>query len=76
MDSPIEPSVGRVVLYVESGDHITCALVTRVWNANCVNLMIMYDGGVPSARTSVSYNGDKVSGTWHWMDYQLKVAQS
>lgn len=73
MANPIVPSVGRVVLYVQTDSHITSALVTRVHSENCINLMAMIDGEGAQPRTSVSYDEGKGTGTWHWMAYQVQA---
>lgn len=83
--SPIAPTVGRVVL-VRCGEAgakqfgITTevpALVTRVWSNNCVNLQILRDNATPIAATSVCFddsdNGPYHLG-WRWMPYQKAVA--
>lgn len=76
MRSPIYPTVGRVVLFVDYGSHVTCAMVTRVHSDECVNLMVMHDGQTPTPRTSVVYDETGEPGTWHWMDYQRAKAAS
>lgn len=74
MESPITPTVGRVVLFEEDYGGVTCALVTKVWSQNCVNLMVMHDGSTPGPRTSVQYGAPGDTGTWRWMDYQIQKA--
>lgn len=73
MANPIVPSVGRVVLYVQSDSHITSGLVTRVHFENVINLMAMMDGDRAQPRTSVKYDEGKGPETWHWMAYQIQA---
>lgn len=73
MNSPIAPSVGRVVLYVQTDSHVTSALITRVHSEDCINLMAMIDGDGAFPRTSVQYDEGKSQGTWHWMPYQIQA---
>lgn len=53
-------NLGDTVLYKQSTDErprngtsIHPAMVTRIWNEENVNLMVMFDGGLAVSRTSV-----------------------
>lgn len=77
--SPIPPTIGRVVLVRSSmwgGD--APALVTQVNNNDNINVCVMPNGEAPYPRMSVPYAEDHdASGfveSFHWMDYQRKVA--
>ncbi len=74
MDSPIVPSIGRVVLYVAEGGEVACGLITNVHSNNCINIMVMCDRDKPRPAVSVMYNENKIMGTWHWMEYQKQQA--
>ena len=50
------PSVGRVVLVTgvsSNGVDVQPAIITRVWNPDCVNVMVLPDSGSPHPRTSI-----------------------
>lgn len=85
-----KPTVGRVVLF-KSTDRdimgrgcasIVPALITHVWNDNCVNLMVMRDGsyetpvGVTSVMLSdnIEAHDPNLGPAWGWMAYQKAVA--
>lgn len=79
MGSPIEPTVGRVVLVRSptwEGD--APAIVNAVHSNECISVCVMPFGQEARSLTSISYAEDHdTSGfpqTWHWMDYQKKVA--
>ncbi len=68
-----KPTIGRVVHYTQPDDQeprnatrVHPAMITRVWNDTCVNLVVFFDAGSPQALTSVTklpgYNG----GGWDW----------
>lgn len=77
--SPIEPSVGRIVLVHGSvcsdKDRHVPAIVQRVWSTNCLNLIVMTDNG-PSMYGSISYGEDhpEAGNSWFWMPYQKQQA--
>lgn len=76
--SPIMPSVGRIVL-VNMGDHDPVpGIVTRVFTKECINVTVIPDGGLPAPYSSILYAEDHTASgqyvSWHWMDYQVKVA--
>lgn len=84
MNSPITPTVGRIVLF-RSQRHLDMgngalevpAIVTRVWGPNCVNLQVFRDAEPPAPVTSVMYDdGEQLSvhAGWRWMPYQKAVA--
>lgn len=71
------PSVGRVVLVRQAHMTEDCpGIVTKAHSQNVVNLTMFPDGGLPSPQFSVEYAEDPAGHgiSWHWMDYQLKVA--
>lgn len=78
-ESPIMPTVGRIVLFTQEGTDNKGqpypAVVTHVWGQNCVNLGVCDDGSYPFRSpdkfpTSVMFNADGAPGTWNWMPYQ------
>lgn len=81
--SPIPPSIGRVVLLsmgsyepgIYKGD--VPAIVNGVNSNDNIDVTAFPRGGRPFAVIGVPYseklNEDQT--TFHWMDYQLKVAQ-
>jgi hypothetical protein len=87
MHQPIQPTVGRTVLFVlpdssKRAGEIRPATVVRV-NAperpdTTCNLIVHLDGpndqGEAAWRGSVAYDDTARPGTWHWMPYQLQVA--
>lgn len=85
--SPIAPSIGRIVLVNldestrPSGPETSVCpgIVTVVHGNNCINVTVFPSNSSPFIASSVCYSEDlsDYSGgpTWHWMDYQLKVAQ-
>lgn len=43
------------------------AIVTRVWDNNCVNLMVFFDGYMPQPRTSIVPASTAGTGpAWDW----------
>lgn len=77
--NPITPSIGRVVLVRHTrweGD--APAIVTKVHSDECINVFVMPDNSEGYPLTSVQYDdlsGDTApSMSFHWMDYQIKVA--
>lgn len=79
MANPITPTIGRVVLV--RGEQWTGdapALVNMVHSDECISVCVMPFGQSSWPLTSINYAEDhKASGmshSWHWMDYQLKVA--
>ena len=79
MTNPIMPSIGRVVL-VRSADWEGDApgTVNKVHSEDCINVFVMPDQAVAHSRSSIQYAEDHdasgLSISFHWMDYQLKVA--
>lgn len=79
MDSPIKPSVGRVVLVhggsISEDNRVVPALIQRVWSNNTVNLAAMTDYGC-KIFTSVQYSEEysKTHMNWFWMPYQVQQA--
>lgn len=79
MSNPIMPSIGRVVL-VRSADWEGDApgIVNKVHSEDCINVFVMPDQAVAHSRSSIQYAEDHdasgMSISFHWMDYQLKVA--
>lgn len=80
-ESPIEPTVGRIVLY-RTPNHVLLhdaperpAIVTKVHSRNCIDIEAFGCGGL--IRTSVIYQdgvpGDGLTG-WRWMPYQVAKA--
>ena len=66
---------GRIVHYVPSNSAFNshrAAVITKVWNKEgTVNLYIFPDGSFQMKNltpTSVMYNAEGVSGTWHWIE--------
>lgn len=84
-DSPITPSVGRIVL-VRGGsvsgldmNRDRPAIVTRVWGQNCINVSVFGDAEPDVKLTSVSYadlgpDEHTEYATWRWMPYQVAKA--
>lgn len=77
--SPIMPSIGRVVL-VRSADWEGDApgIVNKVHSQDCINVFVMPDQQIAHSRTSILHDDDGSGGqsiSWHWMDYQKKVAE-
>lgn len=86
IESPIEPTVGRVVLYRPRGDQGPGkgqpypATITHVWGRNCVNLSLCNDGSFPlpfaqsnTCVTSVTFAESAdgpAPGCWCWMPFQ------
>lgn len=79
MTNPIMPSIGRVVL-VRSADWEGDApgIVNKVHSEDCIDAHVMPGYEVAHTRSSIVYAEDHdASGrsiSFHWMDYQLKVA--
>jgi len=63
----MKPSIGRIVIF-RSEDHNGVlehpAIITRVWNDTCVNLLVFFDAGTASPRTSVTLNHETYG--WKW----------
>lgn len=77
--NPIMPSIGRIVLFSSvHQDGELPAIVTKVHSQDCINVTVFPDGGIPFPMSSVQYAEDHaasgLSNSFHWMDYQLKVA--
>lgn len=81
-ESPITPSVGRIVLVrgklVLPGEPIreVPGIVTRVWGQNCINIQIFADG-TTGHLTSVPFvdgENEAVEFAWRWMPYQVQTA--
>ncbi len=85
------PSIGRVVHFVlgpnannvlaGQGEHRP-GLIVRVWNPNCVNLIVFLDGSNDTDRvdeqhtmwvTSVVNDDTGKPGTWHWPEFVAPV---
>jgi hypothetical protein len=75
MTSPIEPTIGRIVLIDEGDGKVRPAIITKVWSNDLLNVMLFVDNEGAQPRTSVPYE-ENASGRlrWYWMDYQKKVA--
>lgn len=79
MTNPIVPSIGRVVL-VRSADWEGDApgIVNLVHSNECINVHVMPSNEIAHTRSSIQYAEDHdasgMSISFHWMDYQLKVA--
>lgn len=83
-ESPITPTVGRIVLFrsnnqeqMGNGALEVPAIVTRVWGQNCINVQVMRDSASPLWLTSVLYaDGEPGDGQfgWRWMPYQVAKA--
>jgi hypothetical protein len=83
MTNTITPAIGRIVLFkhrdVEGrfADELP-AIITRVHNDSCVNLMVFHDGMDARPWSSVVHTDDfEASGQytgWRWMAYQKAVA--
>lgn len=79
MTNPIPPSKGRVVL-VRSADWEGDApgIVNAVHSNECIDVFVMPKLEVAHTRSSIVYAEDHdASGqsiSFHWMDYQIKVA--
>lgn len=82
--SPIVPTVGRVVLVRGSSVRVDeplrefPALVTRVWNDNCINVHVFNEEAGGKVITSVTFDDDEESigyAAWRWMPYQVQAAK-
>lgn len=80
-DSPIEPTIGRIVLYRTSQAMMIGmaderpAIVTKVHTRNMIDLEVFGCGGLQL--TSVGYqDGEPRDGKagWRWMPYQVQQA--
>lgn len=67
------PTVGRIVHYWlpadSAGSRLNCvaAVITRVWNSECVNLKVIPDSNGPGAwLTSIVRSGTPMRGCWSW----------
>lgn len=65
----MKPAIGRIVIY-HNGVVDYPAIITRVWNDNCVNLQIFEDGIGILIRTSV-VEGIGVA-QWSWPVIEAK----
>lgn len=83
LESPIVPSIGRIVLVrgssVLKGDGFreVPAIVTRVWNQNLINVRVFADDQGDRFITSLEFNDNIEADTpqaWRWMDYQVQTA--
>lgn len=81
--SPIPPSIGRIVLVrLSSGSRnqpeISPAIVTEVITNDEINVCVFPSGQSPWPVTGVIYSEEALEGqaTFHWMDYQRKVAET
>lgn len=84
MGSPIQPTVGRVVLFRARNPELmgnsapeVPAIITRVWPSNAVNLQVMRDGAPAIPVCSVQFDDGEVlqaPAGWRWMAYQKAVA--
>lgn len=70
-----QPSLGRVVHYVNENGVELAALVVKVWNEQVINLVYFPNGsevgGVPMTKTSVSFSLEKTPHSFHWPEYVL-----
>lgn len=69
----MEPTVGRIVHYVDFQGLKHAAIVTHVIDERDVNLAVFYDGGVGAtmqALSAITYEANPqrgyVGGSWHW----------
>ncbi|MFF0140471.1 hypothetical protein ACFYRN_28905 [Streptomyces sp. NPDC005227] len=71
----MKPSVGRVVHVPtdpakNNGADIAPAVITRVWNDDCVNVRVLLDSDAVEWRTSVTYadafDDDTNRHRWTW----------
>lgn len=83
--SPIAPSIGRVVIVSlplsmrpQPDDTEAPGIINKVFTNDCINVALMPSGHAPWPATSITYDDapsdSDTQMTWHWMDYQLKVA--
>jgi hypothetical protein len=82
-DTPITPTIGRVVLINAHNLHGDVpAIVNGNYDdfPNLIDATVFPRAGIPYALTSLSYSedirADGVNVGWHWMPYQLKVAET
>lgn len=83
-ESPIEPTVGRIVLV--RGGHVLAGepkreipgIVTRVWGRNCLNVVTFGGDNAHGEITSVTYDdnldAEHPYAAWRWMPYQAQKA--
>lgn len=83
--SPIPPSIGRVVIValpenMRPAPHVTeaPAIINEVHSNDVVNVCLMPSTHGPWPLNSVLYaeSPSDTDPTWHWMDYQLKIAET
>ncbi len=59
-----KPSIGRIVLYLNSDNKLYPAIITEVWSDTCVNLNVFLDTvGLVSVTSSVQGSGLR---NWNW----------
>lgn len=66
MANQIQPSIGRIVHYVDIKGVTQAAMITRVWTRDCVNLRVFADAADSYFATSVVYNDEKSQYSWAW----------
>jgi hypothetical protein len=75
MDSPITPTIGRIVLYKGKDGETRPAIVSHAWGQNTVNIHVF---GKHSADTEAGVKTSAVhgegEGQWSWMPYQKQTA--
>lgn len=70
----IEPTIGRIVLYRNKDYGIYeqtefPAIITRVWDSQCINLTVFVDGCSPKFENSVPYKEEIATEdqhNWRW----------
>lgn len=69
----VSPSVGKWVLYVDSGSAIRPGIVTEVFNHWCVSLCVFMPRGL-HWDTSVMFDESAMPkrSTWHWPKGETK----
>jgi hypothetical protein len=89
LESPIAPSIGRIVLVrltgalaagMGNGATEIPVIVTRVWSNNCINVTTFPDSLPARSISSVGYDQSEDAAScpegvvWRWMPYQLQTA--
>lgn len=71
-DTPQVPSIGRIVIFSDAasdpakGTTRSAAVITHVWSATMVNLMVLPDMGTPVGKSSVQFGAPDLPYSWHW----------
>jgi hypothetical protein len=62
-----QPTVGRIVHYVDGDGNHLAAVIAKVWSPQGVNLGVFSEKGTVSGVTSVTYSENPaVKISWHW----------